>query len=282
MSKKNHNDQIQNPSRRNLLTALGLVGGGLVLSSCTGQRVKLGDTFGAEFGETTQAQYPVSMTPVDLYGGVFFIHSHNLDTLKSLPFAYVPYNKADAVFIGDKRQLIPHNIKRDVYVPVPVLVTDPEDGQVKHAKQLTFSPEDVDLDGLTVNGIRIDTSVFGRKSGNGDAGYTLSLTEKDIEHRIGMTNILGQDYFYPHVSLSEKDKQGKLNVNLMPYNPETTKRILDFDTGEITVRDERGIYRPMNLQIINTLVKAHPEIYIISVRGKEGENLPAGSAKPGA
>lgn len=265
-------------TRRNLLRFTGLTAVALALGSCANSRIRLEDTFEATFSETNQNEFPIEMTLVNLYGNSYFIHENNLPISNSLPFALVPYNKTNVVMVGDKRKSRPKNLETDVYVPVPVVVRD-KYGQMKHAKQLTFSTEDVVLGEQTINGIKINTSIFARKPKNRKEGYSLKLTEEDIEHSIKMTNILDQNYFYPHSKISGSDE---LNFVLMPYNRKHTQRIIDLDTGKITVRDNRGIYRPANLRAIKELAKDYPAIYGFAVPKTENESLSSGTANPEA
>ncbi|MFH1325639.1 MAG: hypothetical protein ABIH49_02625 [archaeon] len=236
-------------TRRGLLRGIG----GLALlasGACSytgraiGERVPVQNALGAQFGEVTEKDYPTRIPIISAYGQNYFaLQTNPRENSNLLPFALVPVEKARIEYQGDNRRVILKDEDVDAYFPMRVSV----DGTP--ATEFAFRMEDLSVENNVVPGIKVDTSKL-RKPGE-FTGDSIELTESDLAQRIAKIKIGGQEYFYPYSETG--DANNRLPIILIPYNEGITQLGYDIQTGQVTGRDKRGVYRPVNLEVIKNL-----------------------------
>ena len=193
------------------------------------------------FRDRTQAEIPYSAELAVIFGRGFYVQKKENVGEDELPHAYIPSEKTNTrsgVTTGVTRFE-----SREQYIPRKVLAreyTEDEwaDGLVLRT---TYSPE------TGVEGVRARVTSpeeLRRRAGapRNSQGYSVVTTQDDRAYDVRTMEIFDGETFFPHVSVDEMDRPGRLNFYEVPAREGTD--VIGRPDGTIVIESPNGIYRP--------------------------------------
>lgn len=215
-----------------LLTALTTVG-------CTSLNQKdfpKGHIQGVEYQTTNQSKVPYNLEEQVLYNQKYYLQEAEKEQGK-LPFIFYPFNKVQKILDLDSNEI--QLDSKEEYFPTRVEVTTGT--KDIWADEILLMSENSKLTG--VKGIRANIISSQELENIDNYGYKIITTEDDASYSIKTIDILGEEYFFPHVADSKNLEQKKLPFYLIPVKGAKIK--IDNICGNITIRNENNIYRPI-------------------------------------
>ena len=191
---------------------------------------------GSEFGYLTEAENPYSLERQVIFNREFYIQRVSVMG-EELPFIFLPFNKTRSITNLDTgKERLESN---ENYIPRKVRIESENRLAREVDLMMERSPEGikgVKADILSLEELR--KRVGASRNSSGFNGIT---TEQDAKYRIGEVNILGVNYFYPHVETEKTGEDEALDFYIIPR---TGTELIIHPGGMITLRNPGNIYRP--------------------------------------
>tara|TARA_Y100000296_G_C5170384_1_gene256976 strand:+ start:1297 stop:2319 length:1023 start_codon:yes stop_codon:yes gene_type:complete len=207
-----------------------------------------GHSNGYNFGERTQAQNPYNLERAVFFGDQFYVQARPTKERDELPFAFYPFKSVTRNIDVSTGKVTLTSDK--MYVPRKVLSPCADDPQDQcYRDKITLSSNASKIKGRSVPGVKADITEI-KVRGNDFVGSSRVTSEEDAPYGIMRTNILGNDYFFPHVALSKTNDRGKLPFNLMPVRGAQIQ--IKNDGGNMTLENKNMVFRPVSVDLGST------------------------------
>ncbi len=243
-------------------------------ASFSGGHFPEGHVHDYEFKDKEQTKDPYKLERVILYENQFYaqIRDEKEGTEETLPFVFMPFDKIVREIDLDSGELVLKS--KENYVPIKVKVEKyTVDEWADEVALMKETSRKTGIRGVKANILREinERSIY---------GFSLITTEADATYAIKTTKILGNRYFFPHVSDTNTNEEEKLNFYLIPVKGAKLK-IRNSDGG-ITIRNPNQVYRPVLVKDKEKPKKLEEEItsgQVQEILGSELDSVKVDSIK---
>jgi len=222
--------------------AKGLVASLVAGSSigCAARAFPKGHMSGLDFGTRNQDQDRYKLERIVIYGRQFYAQKTDETSPETLPFGFYPFEDVKRIIDLDSGKI---TLDSDLFVPQRV---EREEGRDEFADEIVLRTTTSNVTGI--RGIRADILTKNQlrrrtRATKQSSWFVGETTEQDALYGMGTVQILGEQYFFPHVSDNRINDEGKLLFYLIPVRGAKLK--VENDGGRITIINENNIFRPM-------------------------------------
>ena len=221
-----------------LLAALGSVG----CTSLNRRNFPEGHIQEVEYQIIDQSKVQYSLEEQVLYNQRYYLQKAEAEEQGKLPFVFYPFDKVQRVLDLDSNEITLDSKER--YLPMRVeIATGTKDKWADEILLMSENSQLTSVKGVKANIISAEELEKITDNSKDNYGYKVITTEDDASYFIKTISILGEEYFFPHVADSKNSEQGILPFYLIPVKGAKIK--IDNVCGNITIRNENNIYRPI-------------------------------------
>jgi len=207
-----------------------------------------GHIYGVEYNILNQKIAPYNLEEQVIYEERQYFNKRD-ENSTTLPMEIYLYNDVTRELDLDSGKITLQPKKR--YVPRLDEGNYPKDKYTDWVLLENKGTYGIKADMSTVEELRKKDNIEGNKY-----GYKVISTEEGASFALRTTNILGEEYFFPHVENGEINKKGKLDYYLIPVKG--AKIQINNKCGNITIYNENKIYRPIDPEIYPELFRETP------------------------
>ncbi len=223
---------------------LGLVGCETLVSTYRFEKPRKfpeGHIHGVEYPTMDQSRVPYKLEEQVLYGVGYYLQERK-DTPETLPFAFLPFNKVIRVIDLDSNKIALDSEEK--YVPRKVKIEGgaTQEGYVDQINIRATDSKKTGVKGIKANIISLEELREMADISEDGYGFKVITTEDGASFAIKTKQILGEGYFFPHVSEKETDEKGKLPFYLIPIKGAKIK--MQNSCGNLSIFNKNSVYRP--------------------------------------
>ena len=196
------------------------------------------------FSKRDQTENEYTMQKVILYNTPFWVKKTNNQTNTTLPLEFLTFEESSRIIDLKTGEI--DRTSKNVYVPTKRSNGEEYTDGIK--LRVTYSPE-ANVAGVSAKPENVkpltaeitpQEEIEKRdKVQKNPYGYAFFTTEKDVRYTIKTVNILGEEYFFPHIN-PEKASENQLNFSLIPVKGSKIK--IDNNTGQISIINLDSVY----------------------------------------